>query len=238
MLLIKPRSLNCRSILVVAPHPDDEIFGLGGLIIQTIQNGGNVHFVYLTDGEGSSVWNDKVEIKKQRISLANQVCKQLKITDEQVYRFHLPDGKVPHQGEAAFTMIVEQLRLLIETIKPDALFATSELDCWPYDHVACAQIAHEAAGKAKHQTTLWYYWVWTWYHLKPWQLPKMQFKKLWKINIAPYSFEKKKLTNIYLQAKTPNGKPWCGVLPEAMLFPFTKTYEIIEESKKYKQIHF
>jgi len=39
-------------LLVVAPHPDDETLGAGGLIQQVREAGGTVQLVYLTDGDG------------------------------------------------------------------------------------------------------------------------------------------------------------------------------------------
>ena len=39
-------------LLVVAPHPDDEVIGAGGLMQRVQAGGGKVHVVYLTDGEG------------------------------------------------------------------------------------------------------------------------------------------------------------------------------------------
>ncbi len=39
-------------LLVVAPHPDDETLGAGGLMQRVRAQGGQVHVVYLTDGDG------------------------------------------------------------------------------------------------------------------------------------------------------------------------------------------
>jgi LmbE family N-acetylglucosaminyl deacetylase len=39
-------------LLVIAPHPDDEVLGAGGLIQRVHAAGGVDHIVYLTDGEG------------------------------------------------------------------------------------------------------------------------------------------------------------------------------------------
>src|SRR4029077_11597995 len=39
-------------LLVVAPHPDDETLGAGGLMARVHETGGRVNVVYLTDGDG------------------------------------------------------------------------------------------------------------------------------------------------------------------------------------------
>lgn len=39
-------------VLVVAPHPDDESLGAGGLMQQTLAAGGRVHVLFMTNGDG------------------------------------------------------------------------------------------------------------------------------------------------------------------------------------------
>ena len=39
-------------ILVIAPHPDDEIIGPGGTLVRAIRAGATVHVVYLTNATG------------------------------------------------------------------------------------------------------------------------------------------------------------------------------------------
>ena len=42
-----------RHILIVAPHPDDEIIGCGGLIAHLVKENKAPHVVIMTGGEGS-----------------------------------------------------------------------------------------------------------------------------------------------------------------------------------------
>ncbi len=51
----KPATLSFTSetrLLVVAPHPDDEVLGAGGMMQRVRAAGGEVRIVYLTDGDG------------------------------------------------------------------------------------------------------------------------------------------------------------------------------------------
>ena len=41
------------STLLIAPHPDDEIIGCGGLIQKFVAQGLNIHIVFMTGGEKS-----------------------------------------------------------------------------------------------------------------------------------------------------------------------------------------
>lgn len=229
ILLIKKRNTSFKSILVLAPHPDDEIIGLGGLVLQTLKNNGQVYITYLTDGKNSGASANKNEIKKQRIRLSEQVINKLNINPENISRLHLPDGEVPFSEENRFKETVNKIKLQIESIKPDAIFATAKSDYWPFDHVACSQIAKEAIKTSTFKSELWFYWIWTWYHLKPWHLLKLNFKKLNKIDVTEELSEKQKLIEIYLNAYSQDGLPWSGMLPKSMIHPFSKEFEIIEK---------
>ena len=47
------------SVMVFAPHPDDETIGAGGIIIQTMKHGGDVKVIYLTSGITSANENSE-----------------------------------------------------------------------------------------------------------------------------------------------------------------------------------
>jgi LmbE family N-acetylglucosaminyl deacetylase len=50
---LDPLVLDARRVLVVAPHPDDETFGCGGLIAASVANGADVVVATVTDGAAS-----------------------------------------------------------------------------------------------------------------------------------------------------------------------------------------
>jgi LmbE family N-acetylglucosaminyl deacetylase len=58
---------NLTRLLVIAPHPDDEVLGAGGLMQQVHEAGGRVRVVYLTDGDG---YLDGVRIEERQAKLA------------------------------------------------------------------------------------------------------------------------------------------------------------------------
>ena len=49
------------SVLVVAPHPDDEVFGPGGTLLRHLAEGDAVHVVICTRGEEERFGRDQVE---------------------------------------------------------------------------------------------------------------------------------------------------------------------------------
>jgi LmbE family N-acetylglucosaminyl deacetylase len=218
-----------KTVLILAPHPDDEILGLGGIILQILRKGNKVNLVYLTDGEGSGVCPNKEEIRLQRIALSRQVCEKLGLNSSVITRLHLSDGAVPNAGQNGFMEAVNSIKQLINLLKPDAVFATHPLDYWPFDHVACEQIARKAVSQSAHKTQLWYYWVWAWYNIRPWQLLKIRCRKLQKIDICEQMPQKKAMMDIYFKAFTSEGKPWSGILPQLLIKATGSPFEVCEK---------
>src|SRR5262245_61404722 len=60
---------NGTRLLVIAPHPDDEVLGAGGLMQQVHNAGGRVRVVYLTDGDG---YPEGVQIEEHEAKLASK----------------------------------------------------------------------------------------------------------------------------------------------------------------------
>jgi LmbE family N-acetylglucosaminyl deacetylase len=54
-------------VLVVAPHPDDEVLGAGGLMQQVHEAGGTVRVVYLTNGDG---YRDGVRLEQHAVKIS------------------------------------------------------------------------------------------------------------------------------------------------------------------------
>ena len=70
-----------NKILVIAPHPDDEIIGCGGLLIGMKKKGAKLGIIYLTDGRSTSGWkNAPPEIlNTPRYHEARNVCNSIKV---------------------------------------------------------------------------------------------------------------------------------------------------------------
>ena len=220
--------LQVKRVMVIAPHPDDEILGAGGILLEAIRSGSEIHLVYLTDGEASGVWPDPEEIKRQRIALSLHICNQLKIPEANIHRFHLKDGEVPGSDHIGFEDAVTRLKALIEQTLPEVVFATHSLDYWPTDHIACAHMAREAVNRSSNKPKLWYYWVWAWYNIRPWQLFTLNYKKIVRVDTKTQIAFKKHFMGIYLHTLTPDGNPWSGVLPAVLVKALAQPFEIIE----------
>ncbi len=99
-------------ILIISPHPDDEILGCGGTIIKAIEKGDEVFVVYLTSGDS----NQKIREKE-----ALAVCKYLEINHHYFLRFQ----------KNGLTISLENIGVLVKIfrkIKPDIVYINHDQD--------------------------------------------------------------------------------------------------------------
>jgi LmbE family N-acetylglucosaminyl deacetylase len=63
-----------QSVLVVAPHPDDEVIGTGGTVIKAIAENSKVHVIYLTSGsaEDSAVREGEAAVVARHIGFSHR----------------------------------------------------------------------------------------------------------------------------------------------------------------------
>lgn len=150
-----------RPILVLAPHPDDETLGCGGLIAEACARGQEVRVVVLTDGSGShpgSKLFPPPRLAGLRRSEARAAASALGLSDDRLTFCGLRDGTAPQDGPV-FAAAVAHLSALVTRLGAGLICATWEHD--PHrDHAAAHAIAAAAARRtgARHLA----YPIWGW----------------------------------------------------------------------------
>ncbi|TNC15761.1 PIG-L family deacetylase [Methylobacterium terricola] len=149
-------------IVVVAPHPDDESLGCGGLIAEARALGVPLRLVVVSDGVGShpnSPSHPPERLRTLRESETLAAAAHLGLAAEHVSFLGLPDRFVPDSGpdaEAAAEAVVDAAR----ACGAAALFVTWAHD--PHcDHRASAAIASLARDRLG-GIRLYAYPVWGW----------------------------------------------------------------------------
>jgi len=150
------------NFLVISPHPDDDIFGVGGTLSKAKQN--EVTVAYLCDGSGGveEGRNEAGEVQRrdpkliQERRLEAQAAGEILGYKEQVF-FGYPDGKLA-SGSAAVQAMVD----LIRRVKPDIIFVPSFLDNHP-DHRVANEILINALSSSEVDFggEIWAYEIWT-----------------------------------------------------------------------------
>lgn len=145
-------------LVVIAPHPDDEVLACGGLISMHRAQGGNVSVIAVTDGEAShadSAQWPAPSLAATRRAESNTGLQRLGLVDNSVTRLATPDGQVSQHT----LRLSLQLQMLI---KPeDVVVTTWRFDGHP-DHEAtglAASVACRAVGCRLVEAPVW---MWHW----------------------------------------------------------------------------
>lgn len=139
----KTVDLTKNTVLVLAPHADDESFACGGSLVRHTVNGDSVKVVILTDGSkadftGKYRKQDYIAIRENE---ARKACNILGVTDIEFW-------KNPDRDLESNVKNINRLSELIEQYNPTLLYVPSPLEFHP-DHRAAADITWRAIQKSQ-----------------------------------------------------------------------------------------
>ncbi|HYO15506.1 MAG TPA: PIG-L family deacetylase [Thermoanaerobaculia bacterium] len=128
--------VRAESVLVVAPHYDDEVLGCGGLLAQFARAGAAVRVLFLTDGSGGAeAVEDREAYYRRRREESARVCKILGIAG--CDHLGLPDGDLDRHLDEA----VHGIRRALLSQRPDLILVPSPLEI-SRDHRAAFAAFH------------------------------------------------------------------------------------------------
>lgn len=203
--------------LVVAPHPDDEILGVGGLIASL----GAADVVAVTDGEGShpdsSVYQPAELAEVRRLETVRALAR-LGLDRPAVRHLGHPDGGI---DEAALT------RQLTRLLTPGRVCLATWRDDGHPDHEITGRAA--AAACAATGATLLEYPIWTWH----WSVPdddRVPWDRARRIDLSPAAQEAKAraIGEFHSQIAPLGPEPGdAPILPPWVLARFARPYEVV-----------
>ena len=145
-------------LVIVAPHPDDEILASGGLIATHLAQGGRVLIVAVTDGEashGDSPSINRDDLAYMRRSERWMGLRLLGLAQPKVLSLALQDGLVQRQERALFKRLVSLLH------PADVVVSTWEHDGHP-DHDSTGAMARQASAAVGCAYLAAPVWMWHW----------------------------------------------------------------------------
>ncbi len=146
------------TLVVVAPHPDDEVLACGGLLAMRAARGLPSMVVAVTDGEASHGGRNlqaRAGLGFQRAEESYSGLSVLGVPSSCVVRLGIPDGSVA-------SCVQEIARKLQALLKPtDVVVTTWSLDGHP-DHEAASQAAKHACKALGAQLVQAPVWMWHW----------------------------------------------------------------------------
>lgn len=162
-----------RRLLVVAPHPDDEVLACGGLMALASAAGLAVEVLAVTDGEacypGEAWWTPERLVQARRIELRNALD-ALGLAASPIHHAGIADGGVAAGVHALRAWLQERCG------QGDLLLVPWRHDGHP-DHEAAAIAALSAAEMCG--ASVLEYPVWAWHWLQPealqsmWEAPRL-----------------------------------------------------------------
>ncbi|HPD13472.1 MAG TPA: PIG-L family deacetylase [Planctomycetota bacterium] len=225
----RPEALPGGPALVIAPHPDDEVFATAGLLALKAQADARVGVAFLTSGEASHqrcCGAPVEEIARARRLLACEAGARLGLGPQAMHWLGLPDGRLPRNGQEGFATAVSAVAEVLRQAAPQEVYAPHPLDCWA-DHAAASEIVAQAVRRSGFPCAVHWYLVWGWYKLPLRRLAEPGLANAWKLDIAPVLSAKRQAIRCYRQAVAPRcGKPYIGVLPPGFAAPFEAPSEV------------
>jgi LmbE family N-acetylglucosaminyl deacetylase len=158
----QPLVLSPHSILVFAPHPDDETLGCGGLIAAKRSQQIPVHVVVITDGQGSHPFVDgfsSSEIATIRKQEAIAALDKLGVESNQVFFLDQPDGTLNRLPETQYQALIQQICQLLINLNPQEVYVTHAKDCHT-DHEATFAAVQVAIAQTGINVQLFQYPIW------------------------------------------------------------------------------
>jgi LmbE family N-acetylglucosaminyl deacetylase len=141
-------------VMVVAPHPDDEVLAVGGLICTTCEAGAAICIIFLTSGDNNP-WpqraierrwrigeTDRLRWGTRRHKEALQALAALNVSENAVCFLNYPDQGFTAMLMRADEKPADELARLIEEFHPTLLITPSLNDLHP-DHSAAAAYIHQ-----------------------------------------------------------------------------------------------
>ena len=197
-------------LVVVSPHPDDELLGAGGLIRDSAMAGEAVTIVSVTDGEAA--YRQSKGLGSVRRLELTAALRTLCMVHIKIVRVGIPDGRVAQH--------LNRLRnAVLGVVRPsDTLVAPYEEDGHP-DHAAAGQVCCELARS--HNLPLARYPIWAWHQGEPAALRRLRWGKF---SMASYTRRAKaRAIQCFASQLRPHGL--AAILPPHVLAYFNRPYE-------------
>jgi LmbE family N-acetylglucosaminyl deacetylase len=196
--------------IVIAPHPDDETLGAGGLIAVQRRRGVPVTVIAITDGEAA--YPDAPGLGEFRSMEQERALAQLGVPYSDIVRLRLPDTKVADWESA-----------IPDMVRPLANGNTLVVAPWrgdPHpDHEASGRAAEVLARNAG--AVLVSYFFWAWHRNKVETLQSLPLVRL-LLDDDLQAARAAALLQYHSQLIREDGAP---ILPEILLAPARRSFE-------------
>lgn len=158
-----------KSVMVFAPHQDDETLGCGGMLSLKNEQGLATSVVFITDGQGSHPHHARItpdQLKVIRKQEAIAALTVLSVAQKNIHFLDLIDGKLPALSPEEFNLAVERIRQLLLDFQPEEVYVTYRQDR-NTDHEVTYALVEAAISASQLEIDLLQYPIWS--RWRPWE---------------------------------------------------------------------
>lgn len=149
-------------VLVIAPHPDDETLGCGGLIAALVSRKVAVHTIFVTDGSSShrhSLLWPPARLAKQRQAEAAAALEALGAGEQPRTFLGLKDASMPERGNACYEAALSTVLNILTNLRPSLVLEPWRRD--PHcDHRDAWSLVQDALERANQDPERLEYTIW------------------------------------------------------------------------------
>ena len=246
-LLLAPERLPLRPpsavaslgrVLVVAPHPDDESLGCGGLLALLAAAGQEPQVVFVTDGAGShpnSAAYPPERLRAIREAEAVEALGRLGVPERSAHFLRHPDSALPLPGSEAFADAAQEVLAHLRRLCPDTVLVAWRRD--PHcDHEDAWRLFHAAARQLEaEKRPRWIeYPVWAWKHASTDRAPCQGDGRAWRLDVSGVLDRKRDAIDAHRsQLGLITDDPDGFTLPDDFLPLFLRPWELFIEPDVY-----
>ena len=200
-----------RTLAVVAPHPDDETLGAGGLIYTCAELGYEITIILVTDGEAACPGQS--HLAEQRFEELRRALMRIAPDGAHVVRLRFPDGGVAESERAL-------ARKLLSVVPLDCTLVAPYEQDGHSDHAAASRACQVAARKLGVPCVR--YPIWAWHRLAPGDLDPKAMGRLALTDAA----QEAKREAIGCYRSQLDARPGGAIVPPHVLAYFDRPYEV------------
>lgn len=157
-IIVKPDLLEICipcTVLVIAPHSDDEVLGCGGLLDVLRNRGGRLNFLVVTNGRSGTTFTDFRGEKLSRLrEQETRIAAELLQVDKCIF-LNEEDTKVSNTEPFR-----QAIRQVLDVIRPELVLLPYRYDAHT-DHRATSQAALQVFQEDRYSGQVLMYEVWT-----------------------------------------------------------------------------
>jgi LmbE family N-acetylglucosaminyl deacetylase len=233
-LLARSRALpygNLGNVLVIAPHPDDETIGCGGLLALMARDGRTADIAFVTDGGASHTKHATLTSRAlvvMRKEEARAAAAMLGLDWGRVSFLDAPDGELARLDEKRRLALRDNIAARVTATKADVILLPTGSD-GSSEHEASFAIVKNAVGVAASSARILEYPVWA--RWNPIRLLPSVFgdAKIWRVRIDSVREAKARAMACYSSQMQPIPPDLDPALPEGFAAMFLGTYEFFVE---------